>query len=150
MESGNSERDDDELMEEGAGWEEAAVRDGIREAKRTTWRSSLGNGARVGLMWSVVRRASKSTGPGVRSGEILLCRNRTRAHSNAFVAMYERVSRVVLSRNNSLKRSLNMALRKPDPEPEYFTAEAATPLGEMVEWKTAASHGLNPRLQWRR
>jgi ribonuclease HI len=142
-----------------ADWEEVAeaearVRDRLREGRRNRWRSMLRKGATAGTMWSVVKGAKKGKGPGGRTGEMLRVGERmvvtARAKANAFVGMYERVSRVCVPRGRRMKAIVNSILRSPGPEPEDSVAitlpEVRAALEEMAEGKAAGPDGLHPRL----
>ena len=150
----------DELRQrEGVDWDDIAaaetrVREKIREARQERWRSLLSKGASAGKMWSVVKKANKGKGPGGSSGEMLRVGDRVlvtaRAKANAFVSMYERVSRVPVPRGRRLKASVNRILRSPGPEPEdsapISLAEVRLALDEMAGSKAAGPDGLHPRL----
>ena len=73
-----------------------------------------------------------------------------RAKANAFVSMYERVSRVSVPRGRRMKARVNSILRSPGPEPEdsapITVAEVQLALDEMVGGKAAGPDGLHPRL----
>ena len=72
------------------------------------------------------------------------------AKSNAFVSMYERVSRVQVPRRRRMKARVNGVLRSPGPEPEdsapITLTEVKAALEEMAEGKAAGPDGLHPRL----
>jgi ribonuclease HI len=150
----------DRLREEGgANWEEVSeaekrVREKLREERRGRWRNMLWKGASCAKMWSVVRGAKRGRERGGRSGEMLRVGERVlvtaRAKANAFVSMYERVSRVTVPRGRRLKARLNSILRSPGPESEdsspITVAEVKSALEEMAAGKAAGPDGLHPRL----
>ena len=150
----------DELrQQEDADWEEVAeaetrVRERFRSAKQGRWRAMLQKGASAGAMWSLVRGASKGKGPVGRKGEMLRVGDRMlvtdRAKANAFVSMYERVSRVHVPRGRRMKAHVNSILRSPGPEPEDSSpitlAEVQLALDEMAGGKAAGPDGIHPRL----
>ena len=148
----------DELREsEEVEWSEVReaedrLRDRIREDRRKRWRETLEKGASVGKMWGVLRR--KKGGSSGRQGEMLREGDRVlvsaRAKANAFVKMYERVSRVRVPRGRRLKARVNGALRSPGPEPgdsaSITISEVRSALKSMAAGKAAGPDGLHPRL----
>ena len=108
----------------------------------------------MGAMWGVVKGVKRGRGPGPRSGEMLRVGDKmlasAGAKADAFVKMYERVSRVTVPRERRMKAIVNGILRSLGPEPEDSAAitlvEVQEALKEMDEGKAAGPDGLHPRL----
>lgn len=83
-------------------------------------------------MWSVVRGVSKGKGQDGRSGKMLRTGDCmlvfVRAKVNAFVTMYERVSRVNVPRDRRMKVSVNRILTS-------HGSRESQPLLPFLKWK---------------
>ncbi len=80
----------------------------------------VAKGASQKEKWGVVRTVSRRLGPGKGKGEAVMHAGRVlvlaRAKAEAFVRVYERVSRVKVPKGRGLKKDLNQHLRQHGPE----------------------------------
>ena len=105
-------------------------------------------------MWGVLRARRGAGDKGGKRGEMLRDGERmvmsARAKANAFVKMYESVSRVKVPRGRRMKARVNGVLRSPGPEPEdsapITVSEVRAAWKCLAEGKAAGPDGLHPRL----
>ena len=130
------------------------VRSLLREEKERRWRGLLKKGASHDEMWKVVNGVSRRLGVARRKGEALLHDGRVlvsaKAKADAFVKVYEKVSRVHVPRESRMKKRLNACLRSEGPEPEdsvpITLEEVEAALTALDGGRAAGPDGVHPRL----
>jgi len=151
----------DGMRESGVSWEDVRAADRyvdelMRDCKRRQWDSLLRRGAECGEMWNVVKGVSRRMNVVERKGEALKYQGRLllsdRAKANAFVKVYEKVSRVEVPKDRRLKKELNERLRGMSVGPQRSDClpvsldEVYDALRDMDGCKAAGPDGLHPRM----
>jgi len=128
----------------------------MRKSREDQWKGLLERGVAGSEMWKVLKGLSRRVGEAekekeciTREGKVLVTE---RSRANAFVKMYERVSRVHVPRERCLKKKLNERLRMFEQGPmnedgiEFRLAEVYDALREMDGSKAGGPDGIHPRM----